>query len=53
MSKNTLPLNKKMEFTVDPFQGFASLAVGMSVPGYNLVRISRKGTKATAHFRRK
>lgn len=35
------------EFEVDPYQGFAAIAVSFRRPGYKLLRMDRRHTRAT------
>jgi len=43
---------KKLNFVVDPYQGFTTFAANISLPGYTAFKMIRKETKATVWFRK-
>jgi len=41
-----------LKFTIDPYRGFAAQAVAAVPEGHQFVKMERKGTKATVHYRK-
>jgi hypothetical protein len=47
------PKTKRLELSVDPYQGCARMATAIDPPkGYEFVRVTRKGRKVVIHYRR-